>query len=232
MFKVLLMVVLVWSFIACSTDKPVDRLDGKRLLEQKCASCHELQMPPIVSDDELAPPMMAVSFHVYDHVKPVDESQRVSKAIAFVVDYVHAPSPSKSICDEKSLERYGLMPSQEGKVTKAEVKAIAGYMFSHYDPQELARIQKERASFEALPEGERLALRYRCMGCHKVERKVIGPSFKDIKERYVDDKAKITHSIRQGSREQWNGSNGAIMPPFEQIEEKEIDILSDWILQL
>lgn len=231
MIKLLLFTSLLLFFNACDDKKPTKNLDGKKLIEQKCASCHNLNMPPVISDDELAPPMMAVAFHMPDFMKPKDESQRIPMAIEFVVDYVQSPSLAKSKCDTKSIKRYGLMPSQKEKVSQDELQAIATYMFNHYTQENLSKIQKDIAAFNALTPGEKLALKHKCLGCHKVNKKIVGPSFVDIAKKYKGSKNKIIQAIKNGSKNSWKSSNGAVMPPFKQINEEELEVLSDWILK-
>ncbi|MEA1955455.1 MAG: c-type cytochrome [Campylobacterota bacterium] len=230
MIKLSIMVSLLLLLVGCNENKPTKNLDGKKLLESKCTSCHDTHMPPIVSDDELAPPMMAVAFHVYSFVKPSNESQRGSKAIEFVSDYALNPSFEKSFCDKESLKRYGLMPSQKGNVTEDEVQAIASYMFKHFTQENLTKRQEEKALYDALPAGKKLALQYKCLGCHKVDKKVVGPSFKDIASKYKDEQDKIIESIKSGSKANWESSKGAIMPPFKTINDNDLKILSDWII--
>ena len=229
MLKLFLFISFLLLFSACENDKPIKKLNGQKLLEQKCASCHNLAMPPLLSDDELAPPMMAVAFHMPNFMKPKDESQRIPMAIEFVVDYVLHPSLEKSYCDEDSIKRYGLMASQRDNVTKDEVKAIAKYMFRHYTQQNLSKAQEKIDTFNALTPGEKVALKYRCLGCHKVNKKIVGPSFVDIAKKYKDSKEKMIESIKNGSRNSWESSNGAVMPPFKQISTDELEVLSDWI---
>lgn len=230
MIKLLLLASILLIFSACDEKKPTKNIDGKKLIEQKCASCHNLAMPPVISDDELAPPMMAVAFHMPNFMKPKDESQRIPMAIEFVVDYVRNPSLEKSYCDADSIKRYGLMASQKENVTKEEVKAIAIYMFKHYTQQNLAKVQEDIAAFNALAPGEKLALKHKCLGCHKINKKIVGPSFVDISKKYKNSKVKIIGSIKNGSRNSWESSNGAVMPPFKQISQKELEVLSAWIL--
>lgn len=162
-------------------------------------------------------------------MKPKDESQRIPMAIAFVTDYVLNPSLEKSYCDEKSIKRYGLMASQKGKMTEAEVRAIATYMFEHYTQKNLSNIQKEIAAFNALEPGKKLALKYKCLGCHRVDKKIVGPAFRDIAKRYENSRDKIKMSITNGSQKSWKSSNGAVMPAFKQISEDELRVLSEWI---
>jgi len=232
MFIKTLLIFSLILFSACKDKKQTPKLDGKKLLEQKCASCHNLAMPPVISKDELAPPMMAVGFHMPDFMKPKDESQRVPMAIEFVVDFIRNPSLENSKCDKESIQRYGLMPSLKDKVTKAEAKAIAQYMFRHYTQENLSKIQKLQAKFDALPQGEKIALKYKCMGCHKINKKIVGPSFKDIAKKYITNKDEIIKSIKNGSKAKWESSKGAVMPPFKQISDEDLEVLIKWITKL
>jgi len=219
-------------FTACGDDKPTKNYDGEKLLKEKCSSCHNLNMPPVVSDDELAPPMMAVSFHVNSFVKPTDESQRISKAIEFVVDYIFEPSFEKSFCDKESLTRYGLMPSQKEKLNKDEAKAVATYMFEHFTMKNLNQKQKEQAEYDSKPEGMKIALKYRCLGCHRIDKKIVGPSFNKIAKKYKNSPNIIQNSIKNGSVGKWESSKGAMMPKFKKVTDNELKILSNWILNV
>jgi len=230
MIKLLLIGFIVFILSGCDNNKSKNNYDGKKLLEQKCASCHDINMPPIISDDELAPPMMAVAFHVNNFVKTSDESQRTLKAIEFVIDYVENPSLEKSFCDKDSLKRYGLMPSQKDNLLDDEAKAIATYMFEHFTQENLSKKMKDQAEYDKLPAGKKIALKYKCLGCHKVNKKIVGPSFIEISQKYRDSKQIIKDSIKNGSKTNWESSNGAIMPPFKQISDDELEILSGWIL--
>ena len=223
---------LLLFFTACSDKKAHKNYDAKKLIEQKCASCHNLDMPPTLFDDELAPPMMAVAFHMHSFVTPTDESQRTAKAIEFVVDYVQNPALEKSYCDKESIEHYGLMPSQKGKLSVEETKAIAEYMFLHFTQENLTKIQKAKEKFNALPAGEKLALKHRCLSCHKTNVKTVGPAFREIAKKFVDKPLEMQKSIVEGSKEQWKGSHGAVMPPFKTLSKEDLETLTQWILAI
>lgn len=230
MIKIFILALVLLS--GCTQENPKKTLNGKKLLEFKCASCHDINMPPIISEDEPAPPMMAISFHVHRFMKPSDESQRTSKAIAFVADYVLDPSLEKAFCDEKSLKKYGLMPSQKSNVTEDEAKAIASYMFKHFTQEKLAKIQKQKEIYDALPQGEKLALKHKCLQCHKPNMKTVGPSFIQIALKYEKSDKGLIQSIKNGSRGKWNTHNGPIMPAFKELSDKELEVLSDWIREI
>ncbi|MEA3228901.1 MAG: c-type cytochrome [Campylobacterota bacterium] len=227
---ILLTSLLLLIFSGCNENKPQKNYDAKKLIVQKCASCHNLNMPPIISDNELAPPMMAISFHIHNFMKPSNESQRTADAIAFVADYVRYPSLKKSFCDKKSIQRYGLMPSQKESVTEDEVKAIASYMFTHYTQEKLSKVQKEQEKYNALAQGHKIALKYRCLGCHSIDKKIVGPSLIDIAQKY--DTTHIQKSIKNGSHNRWKNANGATMPSFKDIGVTELNELSSWLIKL
>lgn len=230
LIKVVLLFLLV-SFTACNEEESSIKYDGKKLLETKCTSCHNLDIPPTLIPDELAPPMMAVAFHVSSFVKPTNESQRTLKAIEFVTDYIHYPSIEKSFCDKESLKQYGLMPSQKENVTTGEAKAIASYMFSYFTQKNLSKVQEEQAAYNALPTDEKLVLKYKCKNCHRLNVDITGPSFKNIAKKYKSEKLKIISSIENGSTKKWNAKSGAVMPAYKEINSLELEILADWILK-
>jgi len=76
-----------------------------------------------------------------------------------------------------------------------------------------------------------LARAKNCMSCHAVERKVIGPSFKDIAVRYKDNKSApdlLAGKIIKGGSGVW----GPVpMPANTQVSEADARKLATWILQ-
>ncbi|MFZ3120843.1 MAG: c-type cytochrome [Variovorax sp.] len=75
-----------------------------------------------------------------------------------------------------------------------------------------------------------LATSKNCMSCHAVERKVLGPSFKDIAARYKDNKAapeQLAAKIIKGGAGVW----GPIpMPANTQVSEADAKKLAAWVL--
>jgi len=227
--KISLALVVLLSLVGCN-EKKHSNLDGQKLLEQKCSQCHNLDLPPKTFKDEKAPPMMAVAFHIKDFIKASSESDKVPKAIDFIKDYVINPSASKSFCDKKSLETYGVMPSQKGNVTQDELQAIGEYMFEHYTVKNLTAAQALENKLRKMAQGERLALKYKCFSCHKVDKDLVGPSFHKIAKRY-ENMQDIVNSIAHGSQEKWEGYRG-VMPAFgKKIDSNEQEIIAKWIQQ-
>jgi cytochrome c len=75
-----------------------------------------------------------------------------------------------------------------------------------------------------------LAKAKNCTACHAQDKKLIGPSYKDIATKYANDKdavAKLTRKVREGGVGVW----GQIpMPANPQVNADEAATLVRWIL--
>lgn len=75
-----------------------------------------------------------------------------------------------------------------------------------------------------------LAASKNCMACHAVSKKVVGPSYKDVAQKYAGQKdavSKLALKIRQGGAGVW----GVIpMPANAQVNEAEARKLAAWVL--
>jgi len=100
---------------------------GSILFEEKCAACHLKQRPSFEAmNTMIAPPVMGVMSHVKEAKTTKPE------AVKFIVDYIFEPTSAKALCMKQSIERFGLMPSQKGNLTKEEATSIAGYLYDNY----------------------------------------------------------------------------------------------------
>ena len=77
-----------------------------------------------------------------------------------------------------------------------------------------------------------LAQAKNCLACHSVDKKVVGPSFKEVASKYAGDKgaaAALSTKIIAGGGGVW----GAIpMPANPQVKEPEAKVIAAWILGL
>jgi cytochrome c len=73
-----------------------------------------------------------------------------------------------------------------------------------------------------------LAKSKNCMACHAVDKKLVGPSFKDIAAKYkAADAASLAVKIKKGGSGVW----GPIpMPANPQVTDAEAKLLADWVL--
>lgn len=69
-----------------------------------------------------------------------------------------------------------------------------------------------------------------CMACHAVDKKLIGPSYKDVAKKYAGDKNavdKLAGKIIRGGSGVW----GAVpMPANPQVSEADAKKLASWVL--
>ena len=76
-----------------------------------------------------------------------------------------------------------------------------------------------------------LAQKKNCMACHAVEKKVVGPGYKDVAKKYAgqDVTAKLATKVMKGGSGVW----GAIpMPANPQLNQAEAETLTKWILSM
>ena len=232
MKNIYLLAALLFFLLGCAEEKPKQKLNGENLLTQKCAACHNLDMPPESYENEIAPSIMAVTFHLKDFIKADNPTEHKPKIISFIQDYVIDPSAEKSFCDKESLESYGLMPSQKGKVNKDELEAIASYMYDTYDNQILLKQMAEKRRLRAMSLHERVIEQHRCNTCHNIEKDKVAPSFKMIAQRYeTKDRETLIQSIKEGSKGKWE-NKVLPMPPFKKLSDDDAAGMVDWILGL
>src|ERR1700756_1386298 len=77
-----------------------------------------------------------------------------------------------------------------------------------------------------------LAKQKNCLACHSVDKKIVGPAYKDVAAKYANDKdavARLSKKVREGGVGVW----GQIpMPANTQVNEAESVQLVKWVLSL
>ena len=74
-----------------------------------------------------------------------------------------------------------------------------------------------------------LAKSKNCMACHALDKKVVGPAFKDVAAKYKGNKeaqAKLVASVTKGSVGSW----GPMAMPANAVTEAEAQSLVKWVL--
>jgi cytochrome c len=78
-----------------------------------------------------------------------------------------------------------------------------------------------------------LAQKSGCLACHSVDKKVLGPAYKEVAAKYKGDKsaeAKLVAKVKAGGSGVWGPMP---MPPMgAQVKEADIAIIVKWILSL
>ncbi len=77
-----------------------------------------------------------------------------------------------------------------------------------------------------------LATKKNCMACHAVDKKLVGPAYKEVAAKYAGQKDavdKLTQKVLKGGSGVW----GPVpMPPNAQVSEAEAKQLVQWVLGL
>jgi cytochrome c len=74
-----------------------------------------------------------------------------------------------------------------------------------------------------------LAKSKNCMACHAVDKKLLGPAYKDVAAKYAGQKdalTKLTTKVMKGGGGVWGG----FMPANPQVTPEEAKILVTWVL--
>jgi len=88
------------------------------------------------------------------------------------------------------------------------------------------------AAVAALPAtaSEELAKKHACFACHTVDKKMVGPSYKEVAAKYRNDKtapAKLAEKVKKGSQGVWGN---VPMPPNTAVPDADVNALVKWIL--
>ena len=80
---------------------------------------------------------------------------------------------------------------------------------------------------------EALAQKSGCLACHSVEKKVIGPAYKDVAAKYKGDKAaeaKLVAKVKAGGSGVWGPMPMPANSP--QVKDEDIKSIVQWVLSL
>ena len=83
----------------------------------------------------------------------------------------------------------------------------------------------------ATTDGAPLAAKYNCQACHTVDKKLVGPSYKEVAAKYAGDPAaasKLEQKVKNGGSGVW----GQIPMPPNSVPDADMKTLVEWILAL
>ena len=79
---------------------------------------------------------------------------------------------------------------------------------------------------------EELAKKSGCLACHAIDKKMIGPSYREVAAKYRGDagaEARLIQKLQKGGGGIWGE---IFMPPMRTVPESDIKILIKWILSI
>lgn len=81
-------------------------------------------------------------------------------------------------------------------------------------------------------EGMVLAQKNACLSCHGVDKKIVGPAYREVAKKYAGDKGahdRLMAKVKAGGKGVW----GEIpMPPNPQVSPQDLDKIVTWVLSL
>ena len=85
----------------------------------------------------------------------------------------------------------------------------------------------------AAPAGadEALAKKHQCLACHQLDKKSVGPAYKDIAKKYkgqADAVAKLSAKVKKGGSGVWGPLP---MAPNPAVPDADIKTLVEWVLK-
>lgn len=92
-------------------------------------------------------------------------------------------------------------------------------------------------SYADQAESLELAKKSGCLACHSVEKKVVGPAWQDVSNKYKGDagaKAALVAKVKAGGKGNWTDVTGGVpMPPYSpRVADADIEKLVDFVLSL
>lgn len=95
----------------------------------------------------------------------------------------------------------------------------------------LAALALAAAATPALA-NEELAKKHACTACHAIDKKLVGPAYKDVAAKYAKDPkaaAMLQDKVKKGSVGAW----GQVpMPPNAAVPDADVKTLVAWVLSI
>jgi cytochrome c len=93
----------------------------------------------------------------------------------------------------------------------------------------LAWLAMPSAAGAADAAASQLLTKYNCQACHAVDKKLVGPSYKEVAAKYAGDTAapaKLAQKIKNGGSGVW----GQIPMPPNNVPDADLKTIVEWIL--
>ena len=156
--------------------------------------------------------------------------------ICHSADYISLQPPGMSLrqwTDEVSKMKHAF----GAPISDDEVSLIGEYLAVTYGNEKIgipvfpAHAEKTGAPGARVVDARALLTQNGCFGCHAVDRKVVGPAFRDVAERYRKNPQAIEtvmKNIKAGGSGKW----GSIpMPSFAALSDSDIKALAVFVLE-
>jgi cytochrome c len=117
-------------------------------------------------------------------------------------------------------------------MTDAEMAVMLDYLSTYYNREKPAPDPSPDTLASAGDDPvQKLLGTHACTACHALDKRVVGPSFREVAAKYAGDAAaggRIAAKIRAGGQGTWGN---VPMPPNASLSQGEAKTLADWVLQ-
>jgi cytochrome c len=115
-------------------------------------------------------------------------------------------------------------------MTDEELAVILDYLSVYYSRDPAPLPSPDTLSSAGSDPVAKLLEAHACSGCHTLDKRVVGPSFREIAQRYASDAsaaARLVAKVRSGGQGAW----GQVpMPPAAGVADAELSKLIEWVL--
>jgi cytochrome c551/c552 len=164
--------------------------------------------------------------------------------ICHSADYISYQPPGKDLA-QWTAEMNKMQHSYGAPLDEREIKLVGAYLAVTYggakatDPEVLAlSAEAVKAAEVTAPiasavniDVPALLSANACTGCHSIDKKIVGPAFKEVAAKYrgeADAQAKVVTSIRQGGVGKWGQMP---MPPMSVLSDAQLNALAEFVLK-
>jgi cytochrome c551/c552 len=122
------------------------------------------------------------------------------------------------------------MRERGAPLTDAEIEVIVGYLAAYYGRDPAPAPAPDTLAASGDDPIAKLLASHGCTACHDVTKKLIGPAFREVAQKYAGDSgaaARLAAKIRAGGDGVW----GSVpMPPNAGLSEADAKRLAEWVL--
>jgi cytochrome c len=176
---------------------------------------------------------LAVSALAQDELVPGPGADLTQAKCAVCHEIEHVVRSRQSRAEwEDTMRR---MVQRGAPLTPDEIRVITDYLAAYYNREgpsaaaQAASTQAAATQAQADPVAQ-LLNRNACLGCHAVEKQVVGPAFRDVAARYKADAAapaRLAKKLKDGGQGVW----GQVpMPPNPGLSDSDAKLMVEWVL--
>ncbi len=119
--------LVIASLLVFTTSSLFAAANSEKLAIEKCGECHIMGVATKENVKNMkAPPHWSIARKLHENFTKKEDM------VNYVVKFTLNPSTDKMLYPSETIKRFGLMPSQKGKVTEEETRQIAEYILGDH----------------------------------------------------------------------------------------------------